>query len=126
MTTDELRAKFEEWYPNAIGDVQPFECYMKGYASRDAEVEALRADRDSWAEQASERVKDWDEMRQLTEKAAVERDALRQRIESAPVVEVTACNQIPGASDFDYGQLSAAFAGFKTGQRVRLVVEVEE
>lgn len=44
MTTDELRAKFEEWYPNAIGDVQPFECYMKGYASRDAEVEALRKD----------------------------------------------------------------------------------
>lgn len=36
MTTDELRAKFEAWYPNAIGDVQPFECYVRGYASRDA------------------------------------------------------------------------------------------
>ena len=42
--TDELRAKFEAWYPNAIGDVQPFECYVQGYASRDAEVEALRKD----------------------------------------------------------------------------------
>jgi hypothetical protein len=37
MTTDELRAKFEAWYPNAIGDVQPFECYVHGHASRDAD-----------------------------------------------------------------------------------------
>jgi len=52
QSIDELRAKFEAWYPDAIGDVQPFECYMKGYASRDAEVEALRYGlseaRDGW------------------------------------------------------------------------------
>ena len=42
MTADELRAKFEAWYPNAIGDVQPFDCYAQGHASRDAEVEALQ------------------------------------------------------------------------------------
>lgn len=48
MTTDKLRAKFEAWYPDAIGDVQPFECYMKGYASRDAEVEALRTKAAMW------------------------------------------------------------------------------
>lgn len=42
--TDELRAKFDAWYPNVIGDVQPFDCYMEGHASRDVEVEALRKD----------------------------------------------------------------------------------
>lgn len=34
-----------------------------------ARIADLQADRDSWSEQASERVKDWDEMRQRAEKA---------------------------------------------------------
>lgn len=33
------------------------------HADHAAELEALRADRDSWEEQASDRTKDWDKMR---------------------------------------------------------------
>lgn len=42
-----------------------------------AELAVLRADRDSWEEQASDRLKDWDEMRQQCE--ALRADAERYR-----------------------------------------------
>lgn len=42
-----------------------------------ARVRELEADRDSWAQQADDRVKDWDDMRQRAERAESERDALR-------------------------------------------------
>lgn len=53
-----------------------------------AEVERLKAenanlldDRDSWEQQAQDRVKDWDAMRQRAEKAEAERDALKTQLE---------------------------------------------
>ena len=36
---------------------------------QEAEIADLKVDRDSWADQASDRVKDWDDMRQRAEKA---------------------------------------------------------
>lgn len=51
-----------------------------------------------------------------------ERDALQRRIDAAPSVEITACNQIAGASDFDYGDMTEAVAKLKPGQRVALVM----
>ena len=47
-------------------------------------------------------------------------------LRDAPKVEITECNQIAGASDFDWGDLSAAVQKFKPGQFVRLVVVGEE
>lgn len=46
---------------------------------------------------------------------------LARRVEGAPSVEITACNQIEGARDFDYGDMAAAVQKFDAGQRVRLV-----
>ena len=48
---------------------------------------------------------------------------LARRVEGAPSVEITACNQIEGALDFDYGDMAAAVQKFDAGQRVRLVPE---
>lgn len=48
---------------------------------------------------------------------------LARRVEGAPSVEITACNQIEGARDFDYGDMAAAVQKFDAGQRVRLVPE---
>lgn len=47
MTTDELRAKFENWWlrngdPFDLHKVAAWEAWQAAYASRDAEVEALR------------------------------------------------------------------------------------
>lgn len=42
MTTDELRARFEEWYADTPKDIQPIDCFEFGRASREGEVEALR------------------------------------------------------------------------------------
>lgn len=53
--------------------------------------------------------------------AAREAAELARRVEGAPKVEITECNQIKGAKDFDYGDLEAAVQKFKVGQRVRLV-----
>lgn len=47
-----------------------------------AENEALKADRDSWADQASERLKDWDEMRQKNEALTA---LLRQAVEAMDI-----------------------------------------
>jgi len=41
--------------------------------------------------------------------------------QGAAVVEVTECNQIPGASDFDFGDMLAAMQAFPIGTRVRLL-----
>jgi hypothetical protein len=41
----------------------------------------------------------------------------------APAVAITECNQIAGASDFDFGDMSAACQQFSPGQTVRLVAE---
>jgi len=41
--------------------------------------------------------------------------------QGAAVVEVTECNQIPGASDFDFGDMLAAMQAFPIGTRIRLV-----
>ena len=46
-------------------------------------------------------------------------------VQEAPTVEVTQCNQIAGASDFDHGDMAAAVAGLTPGQRVRIVKEGE-
>lgn len=46
---------------------------------------------------------------------------LARRFEDAPKVEITACNQIEGAKDFDYGDMVAASQKFDAGQRVRIV-----
>lgn len=51
---------------------------------------------------------------------------LARRVEGAPSVEITACNQIEGARDFDYGDMVAAAQKFDAGQRVRLVPEPPE
>lgn len=48
---------------------------------------------------------------------------LARRVEGAPSVEITACNQIEGARDFDYGDLVAAVQKFDAGLRVRIVPE---
>lgn len=53
----------------------------------------LRADRDSWCDQASQRLQDWDEMRQRAERAESELAALRGRVEGAPVAEVKYDNE---------------------------------
>lgn len=45
-------------------------------------------------------------------------------VQEAPTVEVTQCNQIAGASDFDHGDMAAAVEGLTPGQRVRIVKEV--
>lgn len=42
-------------------------------------------------------------------------------VQDAPVVELTECNQLAGTTDFDYGDMLAAIAPMKPGQRVRLV-----
>lgn len=46
------------------------------------EIERLQVDRDSWAEQASDRVRDWDNMRQRAEEAEAQA-AMRQAIRGA-------------------------------------------
>lgn len=51
---------------------------------------------------------------------------LARRFEDAPKVEITECNQIKGAKDFDYGDMVAASQKFDAGQRVRLVPEQGE
>jgi len=57
-----------------------------------------------------------------TEAAWLEEAAeLARRFEDAPKVEITECNQIKGAKDFDYGDMVAASQKFNAGQRVRLV-----
>ena len=107
MTTDELRAKFEAWYPNAIGDVQPFECYAQGYyASRDSEVEALN--------------RECEEQSRLIEKQVAELAELRQRIASAPVaiMDTRDALGICAPTEEDFPALYAL-----QGKRVRLVVE---
>lgn len=43
-------------------------------------------------------------------------------IEAAPAASITECNQIPGAADFDYGEMTAAVLKFHIGARVALVV----
>ncbi|EOG4614388.1 hypothetical protein ACLD9I_004023 [Pseudomonas aeruginosa] len=45
-------------------------------------VGALRADRDSWAEQAEQRLADWDEMRKERDAALAEVEALRAELQS--------------------------------------------
>lgn len=67
-----------------------------------------------------------DEMRQAAdeiERLRGEVEKLRKLIEAAPAVAITECNQILGASDFDYGDMSAAVQKFRPGQRVRLVAK---
>lgn len=46
-------------------------------------------------------------------------------VDDAPTVGITACNQIAGASDFEWGDMSAAVQQWKPGRRVRLVVSAE-
>ncbi len=46
-----------------------------------AEVERLRSDRDSWCQQASDRVADWDEMRRRAERAEAQAEADRRDAE---------------------------------------------
>lgn len=46
---------------------------------------------------------------------------LARRFEGAPTVQITECNQIEGAKDFDYGDMVAASQKFDAGQRVRIV-----
>lgn len=38
-----------------------------------------------------------------------------------PRVQITECNQIPGARDFDYGDMTHASQQFKAGAYVKLV-----
>lgn len=66
--------------------------------------------------------RDCEEMRTFVAKLANERNALQRRIDEAPSVEITKCNQIAGASDFDYGDMTEAVAKLKPGQRVAVVV----
>lgn len=62
-----------------------------------------------------------------TEAAWLEEAAeLARRFEGAPKVEITECNQIKGAKDFDYGDMVAASQKFDAGQYVRLVPEPQE
>jgi hypothetical protein len=50
---------------------------------------------------------------------------LATRWETAPAVDITACNQIAGAPDVDLGDFTAALERFKPGQRVRWVLDDE-
>lgn len=43
-------------------------------------IDSLRNDRDSWAQQASDRVQDWDEMRIRAERAEAEVEKLREAL----------------------------------------------
>lgn len=54
-------------------------------------------------------------------------EAIKQieRYEDAPVVELTECNQIQGATDYDWGDMQAAIAPMKPGQRVRILLDTE-
>lgn len=42
-------------------------------------------------------------------------------VDGAPTLEVTECNQVPGTPDFDHGDMLAAIAPLRPGQRVRIV-----
>lgn len=54
------------------------EMIRQALRDQEAEIADLKVDRDSWADQASDRVKDWDDMRQRAEKAeALLQEALR-------------------------------------------------
>ena len=55
-----------------------------------------------------------------------ELDALKARVEASPAVEITACNQVQGARDFDAGDMYAAAQQFEVGTRVRLLAEPQE
>lgn len=62
------------------------------------------------------------QMNDLAE-ALAEAAQLARRVEEAPKVEITECNQLLGTPDFDYGDMMAAVAGCSIGQRVRIVRE---
>jgi len=42
-------------------------------------------------------------------------------VKAAPTVAITECNQIAGASDFDFGDMTHAAQQFKPGQMVAIV-----
>lgn len=50
-----------------------------------------------------------------------EASALAKRVEDAPTVAITECNQISGASDYDHGDMVAATASLIPGQLVAIV-----
>lgn len=64
--------------------------------------------------------------RRALEQLISEHESLLRRVAEAPVVAVTECNQVPGAADFDHGDLQAACQQFEPGQRVRILAEPEE
>ncbi|MCS9889294.1 hypothetical protein N0581_27250 [Pseudomonas aeruginosa] len=84
----EVVAYFDRNYPST-GDAfiwsnyegSPYEPVMT-VAQHDRIVGALRADRDSWAEQAEQRLADWDEMRKERDAALAEVKALRAELQS--------------------------------------------
>ncbi|MFW4816087.1 hypothetical protein DZ978_002485 [Pseudomonas aeruginosa] len=84
----EVVAYFDRNYPST-GDAfiwsnyegSPYEPVMT-VAQHDRIVGALRADRDSWAEQAEQRLADWDEMCKERDAALAEVKALRAELQS--------------------------------------------
>lgn len=69
-----------------------YECAVREIEALRAEVERLRADRDSWEQQASDRVADWhaerlaDALRKLEERVQRDEDLLRQALEALEFV----------------------------------------
>ena len=79
------------------------------------EIERLRADRDSWRNQASERVRDWDEMRQRAEHAEAR---IHNATITPPLIRATAYNKIVAALPASLPLLPSEWAG----KRVALVL----
>ncbi|HGS7906840.1 TPA: hypothetical protein ACMFP1_002959, partial [Pseudomonas aeruginosa] len=72
-------------------------------------VGALRADRDSWAEQAEQRLADWDEMRKERDAALVEVERLRES-KGDPVGSLEKCMKVMYERDEHAKRLEVALA----------------
>ncbi|HEJ5756811.1 TPA: hypothetical protein SL756_004020 [Pseudomonas aeruginosa] len=79
------------------------------FEQHDRIVGELRADRDSWAEQAEQRLADWDEMRKERDAALVEVERLRES-KGDPVGSLEKCMKVMYERDEHAKRLEAAMA----------------
>lgn len=111
----EVVAYFDRNYPST-GDAfiwsnyegSPYEPVMT-VAQHDRIVGELRADRDSWAEQAEQRLADWDEMRKERDAALVEVERLSES-KGDPVGSFEKCMKVMYERDENAKRLEVALA----------------
>ncbi|EMG5023781.1 hypothetical protein ACV344_33565 [Pseudomonas aeruginosa] len=84
-------------------------CELGRMIDFDQIVGALRADRDSWAEQAEQRLADWDEMRKERDAALVEVERLRES-KGDPVGSLEKCMKVMYERDEHAKRLEVALA----------------